>query len=230
MNDPAFESWVTQRCADGSTPEQIYLAALQSGHTVAQIEAALHTAGAEKRTAALQQRVVRIVLVVGAVLVGAGVFSFVAANWQSMSDMARIAVLIFGTVVFNVAGFLVRERTGNRLTGEALLLIGSTVFGASIFLVAQIFNVRGNWPDGFMLWMLGTLAMAYVMRSTGLHVLGLVLALIASIGYPISLLTEGSVDAYLLSSPVLAMVSAAGAIGAALLWRRRLTLGPEDRW
>ncbi|MBI5231592.1 MAG: DUF2157 domain-containing protein [Coriobacteriales bacterium] len=230
MTDTDLQRWVADRVAEGLTPEQIYLELLQAGHTLGVIENAFKGVTSEQRSAELQQRVVRIVLVIGAVLVGAGVFSFIAANWDQMPDWLRIAVIIAGMLVFSVGGFVVREHTRTRLTGEALLLIGSIIFGAGIFLVAQIYNVQGNWPDGFMLWMFGTLAMATAMRSTGLYVLGLILGIIATIGYPVGLLAEGGLDPYLLSSPLLSLGGTAAAIGAGLWLRRGLALGPKDRW
>lgn len=230
MPESALSQWVADRVAAGWTLERVYLELLQQGHTLPAIEAAVHETRHEQRTADLQQRVVRIVLVIGALLVGAGVFSFIAANWQSMADWARITLIIVGMLVFSVAGFLVSAFTRNRITASALLLIGSVIFGAGVFLIGQIFNVQGNWPDGFMMWMIGTLAMAMATRDRMLYALGLVLGVIASVGYPVGLIAEGGLDPYLLSSPILALVGAAVAIVAGLVVRRGVNLGSKDRW
>jgi uncharacterized membrane protein len=225
-----LKTWIADRVNAGESREQVYLALLQAGHTVEAIEEAYQASAAGANGADLQQRVIRIVLVVGAILVGAGVFSFIAANWAAMADWLRIAVIVAGMAVFSTVGIIVRERTGSRLTGETLLLIGSIIFGAGVFLVAQIYNVQGNWPDGFMLWMLGALAMAVAVRSRGVLVLGLVVGFVAAVGYPASLLSEGAFDPYVLTSPVLALCGAAAAIGSGLWIRAGTNLGPEERW
>jgi len=228
--DDALTRWVADRFAEGQTQEQVYLSLLQQGHTVAIIERAVHEARHGARSADLQQRVVRIVLIIGAILVGAGVFSFIAANWQAMPDWLRIAVIVAGMFLFSVTGFFVRTRDRLRLTGDALLLIGSVIFGAGIFLVAQIYNIQGNWPDGFMMWMVGTLCMAVAVGSTPLYVLALLLGVIATIGYPIGLLADGSLDPFLLSSPLLGIIGAVVAIGAGFWLRRGVDLGSRERW
>lgn len=223
-------TWVADRLAEGWSLEQIYLTLLQQGHALTVIESAVHEAHGDQRAAALQQRVVRVVLIVGAVLVGAGVFSFIAANWQELAAAGRIALIVAGMLVFSVTGYLIRERTDSRLLGEALLLIGSIIYGAGIFLVAQIYNVQGNWPDGFMMWMIGALVMALAVRSTGLFVLGIALGVTACIGYPFGLLGDGGLDPYLLTSPLLALAGAAVAGAAGLLLKRESPSAPAERW
>lgn len=230
MVDAPLTSWVSARLAEGWTTEQVYLELLKQGHTVEVIQRAFHDAGRETRSADLQQRVVRIVLIIGAVLVGAGVFSFIAANWSAMPDWLRIGLIVTGIVVFAVSGWVVKEFTSLKLTGAALIFVGSAIYGAGIYLVAQIYNIQGNWPDGFMLWMIGVLAMAAATRTTSLYVGGLILGIISAIGYPIGLLGDGGLDPYLLSSPVFIALGCIAALAAGFLLRWRAHFGPEDRW
>ena len=214
----------------GASPEQVYTALLGEGHLVVDVERAFRVAEHPGTSQDMQQRVVRILLVVGAILVGAGAFSFVAANWRAMVPATRVAVILVAMTGFSALGWYLKERRGYRWTGEALLLLGSIVYGAGIFLMAQIFNVHANWPDGLFLWLIGALAMAAATRSNLLYALGLLVGLAGVIAYPIELFAGGAFDPYLLTSPVLAAVAAGVALVAGVTLRRGHPDGALDRW
>ena len=104
--------------------------------------------------------------VIGAVAVGFGVIGFVAANWDELSHGARLALLTAALAGSYAAGFQLRDRTGSRpRLGEALYLLGVLLFGASIFLVGQMYNVEAHDPLGLLLWAGGAIATALVVRS-----------------------------------------------------------------
>ena len=223
-------AWVARMTAEGRSIEDIYLAALGDGWTVAAIQDAVARSRQAERAADLRTRVVRVVVAVGAILIGAGVFSFVAANWQAMSDWLRIGIIVGSMILSSAVGWWLRESRGLRFTGGALLLLGSIIFGAGIFLVAQIYNLSGNWPDGFVMWMIGTVAMAAATRLRPLYVLALVVGLIPAIGYPFGLADPFAVESFLLTPAWLVFVGAAFALGAALILRAQETEPVRDRW
>ncbi len=230
MGEQDTSAWIAQARAGGQTPEQIYLALLGQGWSVAAIQDAYHQADRAEHAGDLRQRVVRIVVGVGAVLIGAGVFSFVAANWQYISDWGRIGLIVTGMLAASVTGWALREYRDYRFTGGALLLLGSIIFGAGIFLVAQIFNLQGNWPDGFVMWSMGTLAMAMATRLRVLYVLGLLVGLIALAGYPFGLADPYALDAFLLTPAWLVLAGAAFALLAARVLDADMPAGAKDRW
>jgi uncharacterized membrane protein len=216
---------IAEMVASGQTAEQIYLELLGEGVTVAEIQSGYEAVTRANSGATLQQRVVRIVVTTGAVLIGAGAFSFVASNWADMSDALRVAVIVLSMLAASAAGWYILEYRGYRATGTALLVLGSIIFGAGVFLCAQIFNVHGNWPDGFILWMLGTLAMAFVIRSKPLYLLGIAVGAVAVVGYPwLYVATDlgPELDIYRLSSPLLVLGTALVTIALAHEMRRAL--------
>jgi uncharacterized membrane protein len=223
-------AWVARMTAEGRSPEEIYLAALGDGWTVAAVQSAVAEQGRAGRAADLRTRVVRVVVAFGAILVGAGVFSFVAANWAAMSDWLRIAIIVVSMLLASVTGWWLRESRGLRFTGGALLLLGSIIFGAGIFLVAQIFNLSGNWPDGFLMWMIGTVAMAAATRLRALFILGLLVGVIPAVGYPFGLADPMALDAFLLTPAWLVFAGAVFALGACLLLRTETPSAIRDRW
>lgn len=101
----------------------------------------------------------------GAVLIGFAAMSFVAANWQEMSRLARLTLLFAGlTGSYAVAGYLA-ERGLEKFANSATL-VGVSIFGASIMLIAQMFHIEGNPPDAVLLWAAGTLFAGVALSST----------------------------------------------------------------
>ena len=104
--------------------------------------------------------------VIGALAVGLGVIGFVAANWEELSHGVRLALLTAAVGGSYTAGFQLRDRTGSRpRIGEALYLVGVLLFGASLFLVGQMYHVEAHDPFALLLWAGGATATALVVRS-----------------------------------------------------------------
>ena len=104
--------------------------------------------------------------VIGAITVGLGVVGFVAANWDGMGNGARLALLTATVAGAYAAAYHLRERTGSApRVGEALYLVAVLGFGASLFLVGQMYNVQAHDPLALLLWAGGVAATALVVRS-----------------------------------------------------------------
>ena len=121
--------------------------------------------------------------VIGGITLGVGVIGFVAANWDGMSHGARLALLTLALAGSYAAGFHFRDRTRSRpRVGEALYLLGVLLFGASLFLVGQMYNVQAHDPLGLLLWAAGAIATALVVRSRPIAVTA-VLVFTAWVGF-----------------------------------------------
>ena len=91
-----------------------------------------------------------LALVMGGILLGAGVLLFVAAHWDDVSPGGRLALVMAMLSLFHIAGIITRERfSGFATTMHAL---GTVASGAAIALVGQIFNMQEHWPAAVMLW------------------------------------------------------------------------------
>lgn len=137
-----------------------------------------------------QNRTVSLLVSIGALLIGVGIFSFVAANWQYMDSVLKMGILILALLITNGLGWYLKEQKGYDKAGVALYFLGNLIYGAAIFLTAQIFNIQENWPDGFMLWMIGTAAMAFVLQQYSLYYLAAVVGFIAIFGQPFSIFND----------------------------------------
>lgn len=101
---------------------------------------------------------IRVVVTIGAILVGLGILSFIASNWNGISHFLKL-LIIFGVFIgTNAAGYLLSDR--NPRTGRSLLYLGTLVYGAGIFLIGQMYNFGGDFAAAFLLWSLGVLPMA----------------------------------------------------------------------
>lgn len=113
------------------------------------------------------------VYIVGAVLIGVGVISFVAFHWSGMNRWLKLTLISLLMAGFYISGFVFWRGSGKmpRL-GHTLTLIGTLVFGANIGLVSQIFHIRGQVENAFLVWAIGAFAAGYLLWSSPNMVVG----------------------------------------------------------
>lgn len=117
------------------------------------------------------------ILILGAILIGLGIILFIASNWQVLGRVAKVGIISAAIVTFNAIGYRWRERPGaSPRVGEAFLLLGAIVYGAGIWLVAQIFQFPYNHADSVLAWIVGMLPVVWVMRAWSVLVLVSILA------------------------------------------------------
>ncbi len=119
---------------------------------------------ADAASTAPSSRVPMIVGILGAILLAAGVVLFVSANWQEMSKLTRLGILMAAMwLTFAVAVWL--NRTTHKYLLEAVMLLGTAIFGANIILIAQIYHIDNHYPDGFLFWAAGALLVTLLLKS-----------------------------------------------------------------
>lgn len=124
----------------------------------------------------------------GGILLGLGVITFVAANWQEWSRELKTILLLTLFLIVNSTGFYLWRQpplpphTSNkkRKLGQGLLIFGALILGANIALMAQMFHIGGSPYGLYIVWSLGVLAMACGLQLTSLGVLAI---LLMGIGY-----------------------------------------------
>ncbi len=114
-----------------------------------------------------------VALVLGGILLGAGVLLFVAAHWDDVSPVGRLALVIGMLALFHGAGIVTRERFGGFAT--TMHALGTVASGAAIALVGQIFNMQEHWPAAVMLWAVCALAGWWLLDDEFQQVLALLL-------------------------------------------------------
>jgi len=125
----------------------------------------------------------------GAVIFGLGVILAFAYNWEAMPKLLKLAVIFGGiAVAHGLAMRFGRESSGHGNTtgaasffrstipnlAEGFHLLGSMLFGAGIFLVAQIYHLDEHFPMAFLIWGVGALVLAWLLPSNFQALLALV--------------------------------------------------------
>ncbi|MEO1144841.1 MAG: DUF2157 domain-containing protein [Cyanobacteria bacterium J06638_22] len=130
-----------------------------------------------------RDRFVAILIGVGSVLLGLGIITFVAANWQAIPRNLKLVLLLSVFLGVNISGYWFwqkplqtdnRQRWQHRL-GTGLLLLGGLTMGANLALGSQLFHIGGDAYELFWVWGLGVLLMAFGLRMPPLAILSMLL-------------------------------------------------------
>jgi uncharacterized membrane protein len=120
-------------------------------------------------------RLVSIFAVFGAILVGVGVIVFIASNRQDFELSRGVKVgLMVGSVIFvYLVGYLVRYESRFSTLGDAVIFLGTMLYGAAVFLIGQVYNIQANDPSLPFYWFLGVVPLAYLTRYNPILVMTL---------------------------------------------------------
>ncbi|SDY16804.1 DUF2157 domain-containing protein [Hymenobacter psychrophilus] len=144
----------------------------------------------------------------GSLLVLLSALSVVAANWQSLPELLRLGLLL-ATLVAAYAGGEYFRRRGNTSLGMGLVALGLVVFGVSIVLTSQLYQLIGYDLTGLLAWAVAGMGLTWLYRSRLLFLLTVIISGIVQ-GY-----NTGQLGAF-------SYLTAAGtALGLGLYWWRR---------
>ena len=101
----------------------------------------------------------------GAVVLGLGVILLFAYNWDQMHKFAKLAVVFGALVAAHGTGIILRRRNLPEGFSDAAFLTGTMMFGAGIWLVAQIYHISAHYPNAFIVWAAGALMLAWILPS-----------------------------------------------------------------
>lgn len=124
-------------------------AGLISAETVAAIESF-----EAARTPAHKRLSLPVLLVVigGGVLLAAGILLFIAANWDGLSPIGRLALICALLATLHTAGgYFAESIPALSITLHTVATFG---VGAGIALIGQTFNLESHWTNAILLWAL----------------------------------------------------------------------------
>lgn len=99
---------------------------------------------------------------IGAILVGIGAILFVASNWEKIGNSVKVLLLVGSTISIHYAGYHIKyENQKYPRLGSALILLSALFFGASLFLIAQIYNINANNSTLVLIWAIGVFPLIY---------------------------------------------------------------------
>lgn len=135
-------------------------------------------------------------ITLGSCFFGAGLIWLVAANLDRFSPLGRfiLVVAIWITLTLVVEWFAGRHpRAGSpgRVAARALRLLPAAGYGAVVFQAAQSLQVPAFAPVLVLVWALGTLAYAYLVKGPTPLVLGVVLLAFWAVWFPLDHADDG---------------------------------------
>ncbi len=124
------------------------------------------------RTESSYGKFIAAISIIGSIFLGIGVIWIVASNWDSMRDLFKILILLVATGSTLYAGYETGFRKASLpKTGNALVFLSAILFGASTFLIAQIYNVQAHASYLLLIWLIGIIPTVYLFQSALLTVL-----------------------------------------------------------
>jgi len=100
---------------------------------------------------------------IAAIMIGLGVILLFAYNWSEMGKFSKLAVIFMALIGVHLLAFYLRPR--HHIYSESLFALGTMLMGSGIFLVAQIYHMDSHYPNAFLFWSLGALALAWALPS-----------------------------------------------------------------
>lgn len=93
----------------------------------------------------------KILLTAGGILLGLAVVSFIAAHWHELGKFFRVCVISAGYIASLCAYYF----TGRSQTrgGRAFLLLATLIFGAGIYLITRMYNIKLSFAEVLGWWL-----------------------------------------------------------------------------
>jgi uncharacterized membrane protein len=109
-----------------------------------------------------------VLAMMAAALFAAAVVIFIAANWEAIPRLARVA-LLFALILAGYVGGAALKLSGREAAGEGAYVVAGAGFGASIALIGQIYHMSGDEADAIFVWGAGVALAATLLRSGALN-------------------------------------------------------------
>lgn len=93
-------------------------------------------------------------------LIGMGIISLVAFNWEKIPDCVKLAVM-FLLLGINAFGIIKVNQKNKNIATQVLSVIMALMIGASIGLIGQVYNLRSDIAIGICYWGFLTLPLLY---------------------------------------------------------------------
>lgn len=121
---------------------------------------------AGQRAALKKNRLVKILATFGAFLIGLGVILFVASNWRGIPGYVLVLLLTSAVLCSYYFGFRLKyQKAAHKNIGQALIILGALLYGATLILTAQIYHIDISFSILMIVWAGGILPVAFLDKS-----------------------------------------------------------------
>jgi uncharacterized membrane protein len=123
----------------------------------------------------------KILINLGAMLMGAALLSYIAANWMEFSRVTKISLILLAYVCSVLFAWMTDKRS--QILSRGLLLLSSFAYGGGIFLIAQIFHEGGHYTTALLMWIIGLIPVCLLFKDRLQLTLIQIISIVYLIGY-----------------------------------------------
>jgi uncharacterized membrane protein len=116
------------------------------------------------------RRLPAVIWALGLTMIGLGVLSFIAANWNVLDRIVKL-VMIVGLYAASVAAACHFERKGRKIASELLLFLSGFFLLGGLALMSQIFHISGSVGDLLITWLIVYLPTFLIAHNLSVFVL-----------------------------------------------------------
>ena len=114
-----------------------------------------------------QNKLFLIFGVLGSLLIGLGIILIIAHNWDSLPRLTKSIFAFIPLVIGQLlCVFTLWKKNGNKVWQESASTFLFFAIGASISLVSQIYHISGELSQFILVWMILSLPILYLLRSS----------------------------------------------------------------
>lgn len=106
---------------------------------------------------------IRVLLAIGSILIGLGILTFIASNWQGFTKLTKFIIIILLFIISNTISF--RTHDSYPKTSKSFLYLSALIYGAGIFLTVQMFNYSSYFSTSMLLWFMGVLPYSILFKD-----------------------------------------------------------------
>lgn len=154
--------------------------------TAARLRDDIHVSGRSKARSRRRFSFFQVVAFFAAISIGAAILIFIAANWEAIPRVGRVAGVIVAIFAGFAAGAFFNRRQGLRmiLVEEACYLVGGLAFVGGVALVAQMYHISGDAQSALMLHTIALGLAGFAVRSRALVTLAAIFLTIWQLNGP----------------------------------------------
>jgi uncharacterized membrane protein len=105
--------------------------------------------------------------ILGAILVGLGIILVFAHNWDNLSRLTKIILSFLPLLIGQLlGGYSILKKSESTVWKETSSVLLFFAIGASISLVAQVYNIPGDINSFIISWILLSLPLVYLLQSS----------------------------------------------------------------
>ncbi|HEY3403990.1 MAG TPA: DUF2157 domain-containing protein [Ohtaekwangia sp.] len=105
--------------------------------------------------------------ILGALLVGLGIILIIAHNWDNLNKPIKLFLALLPLLIGQgLCLFSLYKKSSSKAWRESSAVFLMLAVASSISIVSQVYNIKGNLGDFLFIWMLLSLPIIYLMRSS----------------------------------------------------------------